>query len=97
MNKQYPTCALNIGLHYLDKKLFALSFMTVAKNATGQHIWVNTGVFAKSPDLSTVLKSARAIANKLQILQLRDVKKGDSISKVQMAELELYGLLDHLK
>jgi len=97
MSKKHPLCALAVSPYYLDNKRWAVSTMTVHQHLNGRLTWINTEVIATFPDHYTASKCAVAMSNKLRIPIYNGIKKGDHVTDDERGEMEIYGLLDHLK
>jgi len=97
MSKKHPLCALAVSPYYLDKKKWAVSTMTVHQQRNGRLTWINTEVIATFFDYYTASKCAVAMSNNMQVPIYNEIKKGEYVTDDERGEMEIYGLLAHLK
>jgi len=97
MSKKHPLCALAVSPYYLDKKRWGVSTMTVTENLFGMLYWTNTEVVATFLDKYLASKCATSMSNNMRVPIYEGIKKGGHVTDDERGEMEIYGLLDHLK
>jgi len=97
MSKRHPLCALAVSPYYLDSTRWGVSTMTVTRNRKGKLIWINTGVLCHFLDQYSASKLGVQLSDNFNIPCYRSIKERDNVTDDERAELEIYGLLDHLK
>ena len=97
MSKKHPVCALNVAPHYLDKKRWAICTMTVSDAGCFGLKWITTECVAIFDTKYQASGAAIAMSNNMRVLMYEGLKKGDPVTYKQSVELDICGLLDHLK
>lgn len=93
MNKRKPICGITVSEYYLDKNMYSVAKLSIAKTKNGVHIWYVTEILSTYRSYQTAVVEGVRQARLHAVPLFYGIKKGWPLLLFDQHYLEKKGLL----